>query len=117
MVVRQPLELVEMTEKFDLYITVKGSGSNGQAGAIRHGITRALMEYDEALHMYTAGMRTAKEQQGCKVTKEKGEGNRGVREVKKIREGNKTGKQSSQSTPRRGISDAQESRVRGTEVK
>ena len=49
MVVRQPLELVEMTEKFDLYITVKGGGSNGQAGAIRHGITRALMEYDETL--------------------------------------------------------------------
>ena len=49
MVVRQPLELVEMTEKFDLYITVKGGGSNGQAGAIRHGITRALMEYDATL--------------------------------------------------------------------
>ena len=49
MVVRQPLELVEMTEKFDLYITVKGGGSNGQAGAIRHGITRALMEYDGEL--------------------------------------------------------------------
>ncbi|GGD51172.1 30S ribosomal protein S9 [Lacimicrobium alkaliphilum] len=49
MVVRQPLELLEMTEKFDLYITVSGGGISGQAGAIRHGITRALMEYDEAL--------------------------------------------------------------------
>ena len=49
MVVRQPLELVEMTEKFDVYITVAGGGSNGQAGAIRHGLTRALMDYDEAL--------------------------------------------------------------------
>ena len=49
MIVRQPLELVEMSEKFDLYITVTGGGSNGQAGAIRHGITRALIEYDEAL--------------------------------------------------------------------
>ncbi|SES66753.1 30S ribosomal protein S9 [Thorsellia anophelis] len=49
MVVRQPLELLEMTEKFDLYITVKGGGISGQAGAIRHGITRALMEYDESL--------------------------------------------------------------------
>ena len=48
MVVRQPLELVEMTEKFDLYITVSGGGTTGQAGAIRHGITRALMQYDEA---------------------------------------------------------------------
>lgn len=49
MVVRQPLELVEMTDKFDLYVTVSGGGISGQAGAIRHGITRALMEYDEAL--------------------------------------------------------------------
>jgi small subunit ribosomal protein S9 len=49
MVVRQPLELVEMTEKLDLYITVNGGGISGQAGAIRHGITRALMQYDETL--------------------------------------------------------------------
>lgn len=49
MIVRQPLELVEMTEKFDVNVTVAGGGSFGQAGAIRHGITRALMEYDETL--------------------------------------------------------------------
>ncbi len=49
MVVKQPLELVEMVEKFDLYVTVKGGGISGQAGAIRHGITRALMDYDEGL--------------------------------------------------------------------
>mgnify|MGYP000672243672 FL=1 len=49
MVVRQPLELVEMADKFDVKVTVKGGGTTGQAGAIRHGITRALMEYDEAL--------------------------------------------------------------------
>jgi len=49
MVVRQPMERVEMTEKFDMYITVKGGGISGQAGAIRHGITRALMQYDEEL--------------------------------------------------------------------
>lgn len=49
MVVRQPLELVEMKDKFDLYVTVSGGGGSGQAGAIRHGITRALMEYDETL--------------------------------------------------------------------
>src|SRR3990167_749577 len=49
MVVRQPLELVEMTEKFDIYVTVLGGGVSGQAGAIRHGITRALMDYDESL--------------------------------------------------------------------
>ncbi len=49
MIVRQPLELVEATDKFDLNITVKGGGSFGQAGAIRHGISRALLQYDESL--------------------------------------------------------------------
>lgn len=49
MVVRQPLELLNMTEKFDFYITVVGGGISGQAGAIRLGITRALMEYDASL--------------------------------------------------------------------
>ncbi|MEH6591710.1 MAG: 30S ribosomal protein S9 [Halioglobus sp.] len=49
MIVRQPLELVEMAEKFDINVTVAGGGSFGQAGAIRHGITRALMQYDESL--------------------------------------------------------------------
>jgi small subunit ribosomal protein S9 len=47
MVVRQPLELLEVNQQFDFYITVKGGGKSGQAGAIRHGITRALMAYDE----------------------------------------------------------------------
>jgi small subunit ribosomal protein S9 len=49
MIVRQPLELVEMGERFDINVTVAGGGSFGQAGAIRHGISRALMEYDESL--------------------------------------------------------------------
>ncbi|MBD3635097.1 30S ribosomal protein S9 [Methylophaga sp. OBS1] len=49
MVVRQPLELVDMMDKFDLNITVRGGGNNGQAGAIRHGISRALVEYDNEL--------------------------------------------------------------------
>ncbi len=49
MLVRQPLELVEATDKFDVYVNVTGGGISGQAGAIRHGITRALMEYDESL--------------------------------------------------------------------
>ena len=49
MVVRQPLETVQMLDKFDIKVTVKGGGGSGQAGAIRHGITRALMAYDEAL--------------------------------------------------------------------
>ena len=49
MVVRQPLELTESLEKFDVIVNVKGGGNSGQAGAIRHGITRALMQYDETL--------------------------------------------------------------------
>ncbi|MFK8047733.1 MAG: 30S ribosomal protein S9 [Halioglobus sp.] len=49
MIVRQPLELVELVDKFDINITVAGGGSFGQAGAIRHGITRALLQYDESL--------------------------------------------------------------------
>jgi small subunit ribosomal protein S9 len=49
MVVRQPLETAGLTDKFDIQVTVTGGGNTGQAGAIRHGITRALIKYDEAL--------------------------------------------------------------------
>ena len=49
MIVRQPLELMNLTDKFDLSVTVSGGGTTGQAGAIRHGLTRALMQYDESL--------------------------------------------------------------------
>tara|TARA_B100001939_G_scaffold316590_1_gene302618 strand:- start:1796 stop:2188 length:393 start_codon:yes stop_codon:yes gene_type:complete len=49
MLVLQPLELVELVNKLDLDIKVKGGGSFGQAGAIRHGISRALTQYDEEL--------------------------------------------------------------------
>ncbi|HQV22375.1 MAG: 30S ribosomal protein S9 [Moraxellaceae bacterium] len=49
MIVRQPLELIDGANKFDINVTVAGGGMGGQAGAIRHGITRALVEYDETL--------------------------------------------------------------------
>ena len=49
MVVRQALERVEMLERFDVSVSVQGGGISGQAGAIRHGITRALLQYDESL--------------------------------------------------------------------
>jgi small subunit ribosomal protein S9 len=49
MIVRQPLELMNLTDTFDVNVTVKGGGTTGQAGAIRHGLTRALMNYDESL--------------------------------------------------------------------
>jgi small subunit ribosomal protein S9 len=48
-IVRQPLELADLVAKFDVHVTVRGGGTTGQAGAIRHGITRALLEYDETL--------------------------------------------------------------------
>lgn len=56
MIVRQPLEVSETSDKFDIKVTVRGGGSFGQAGAIRHGITRALLEYDESLR---AALRSA----------------------------------------------------------
>ena len=56
MVVRQPLELTDMLNSFDINITVSGGGNTGQSGAIRHGITRALMEFDETLR---SGLRQA----------------------------------------------------------
>lgn len=56
MIVRQPLELMKLTDKFNVNVTVSGGGTTGQAGAIRHGLTRALMQYDESLR---AGLRKA----------------------------------------------------------
>ena len=47
MIVRQPLEVVEAADKFDITVTVRGGGGSGQAGAIRHGIARALVDFDE----------------------------------------------------------------------
>jgi len=47
MIVRQPLEVTNLQNKFDITITVSGGGISGQAGAIRHGISRALLQYDE----------------------------------------------------------------------
>jgi small subunit ribosomal protein S9 len=49
MIVRQPFAAVEMTDRFDVKVNVSGGGPSGQAGAIRHGITRALLKYDSAL--------------------------------------------------------------------
>jgi small subunit ribosomal protein S9 len=56
MIVRQPLELTKLEDRFDVDVSVAGGGTTGQAGAIRHGLTRALMDYDESLR---AGLRKA----------------------------------------------------------
>ena len=60
MLVMQPLEMTELTDKVDINIKVKGGGSFGQAGAIRHGISRALVSYDEELRpqLKSAGLLT-----------------------------------------------------------
>jgi small subunit ribosomal protein S9 len=60
MVIKQPLLLTETAEKFDIYVTVAGGGSAGQAGAIRHGISRALLEYNGELRdrLKSAGLLT-----------------------------------------------------------
>jgi small subunit ribosomal protein S9 len=75
MIVRQPLELVQLTNKFDITVTVAGGGITGQAGAIRHGITRALMEYDPELRksLRVAGFvtRDAREVERKKVGRRK----------------------------------------------
>ena len=71
MIVRQPLETVDMSTSFDINVTVRGGGNSGQAGAIRHGITRALIDYDETLRrpLRTAGFvtRDAREVERKKV--------------------------------------------------
>jgi small subunit ribosomal protein S9 len=60
MVVRQPLELTKNLTSFDIMVNVYGGGESGQAGAVRHGIARALIEYDAALKptLSTAGLMT-----------------------------------------------------------
>ncbi len=75
MIVRQPLELTQMVTRFDVDATVAGGGITGQAGAIRHGITRALIEFDETLRspLRVAGFvtRDAREVERKKVGRRK----------------------------------------------
>ena len=75
MIVRQPLELVQMASHFDVKVAVDGGGITGQAGAIRHGITRALLQYDETLRkpLRVAGFvtRDAREVERKKVGRRK----------------------------------------------
>ena len=75
MIVRQPLELVQMANRFDVEVAVDGGGITGQAGAIRHGITRALMQFDDGLRkqLRSAGFvtRDAREVERKKVGRRK----------------------------------------------
>ena len=75
MIVRQPLELVQMANRFDVEVAVDGGGITGQAGAIRHGITRALMQFDDGLRKQLRGAgfvtRDAREVERKKVGRRK----------------------------------------------
>ncbi|MDA3876175.1 MAG: 30S ribosomal protein S9, partial [Halothiobacillus sp.] len=70
-IVRQPLELLELTDRFDVFATVQGGGPSGQSGAIRHGLTRPLIDFDESFRpaLRTAGFvtRDAREVERKKV--------------------------------------------------
>jgi small subunit ribosomal protein S9 len=85
MIVRQPLELVHMENKFDVDVTVGGGGITGQAGAIRHGLTRALIDYDETLR---------------KVLRDAGYMTRDAREVERKKVGRRKARRSGQYSKR-----------------
>lgn len=83
MIVKQPLEVTNLLEKFDVTITVVGGGINGQAGAIRHGIARALLKFEEA----TVGDTTGSETSLRKILRKAGFLTRDAREVERKKVG------------------------------
>jgi small subunit ribosomal protein S9 len=76
-VIKQPLQLTECIDKFDIYVTVRGGGLSGQAGAIRHGISRALVEYNRELRekLKKSGLLT----RDARIKERKKYGQRGAR--------------------------------------
>ena len=85
MIVRQPLEQTELLNKIDVIVTVKGGGGSGQAGAIRHGLSRALLKYDESLR---------------KILREKGFLTRDARKVERKKVGLKKARKATQYSKR-----------------
>ena len=85
MIVRQPLEQAELLNKIDVSVTVKGGGGSGQAGAIRHGLSRALLKYDESLR---------------KILREKGFLTRDARKVERKKVGLKKARKATQFSKR-----------------
>ena len=85
MIVRQPLEQAELLNKIDVSVTVKGGGGSGQAGAIRHGLSRALLKYDESLR---------------KILREKGFLTRDARKVERKKVGLKKARKATQYSKR-----------------
>lgn len=78
MIVRQPLEVTNLQDKFDILVTVRGGGINGQAGAIRHGIARALVKFDEQ-----TGTDSSSENSLRKILRKAGYLTRDAREVER----------------------------------
>ena len=85
MIVRQPLEQAELLKKIDVNATVKGGGGSGQAGAIRHGLSRALLKYDENLR---------------KILRERGFLTRDARKVERKKVGLKKARKATQYSKR-----------------
>lgn len=99
MVVRQPLEITQLQEKFDIIVTVNGGGISGQAGAIRHGIARALVRYDED-GISDAGGESGGESSLRKILRKAGYLTRDAREVERKKVGRHKARKGTQYSKR-----------------
>jgi len=95
MIVRQPLDATDLHDKFDITISVRGGGTSGQAGAIRHGISRALLKYDEA-----NGVDPMSENSLRKILRKAGYLTRDAREVERKKVGLKKARKGTQFSKR-----------------
>lgn len=106
MIVRQPLEATNLVDKFDVNVTVRGGGSNGQAGAIRHGIARALLQYGLALGEPPAGEESDSEDSNSgtltirKILRQAGYLTRDAREVERKKVGRHKARKGTQYSKR-----------------
>lgn len=98
MVIHQPLEVVDQLGRFDINVTVSGGGSSGQAGAVRHGISRALMDYDEATDVSTDGAEN--ESSFRRLLRRAGLVTRDAREVERKKVGRKKARKGTQYSKR-----------------
>ncbi len=100
MIVRQPLEVTQLQEKFDIIVTVNGGGISGQAGAIRHGIARALVRYDEDGIGESDGGGSSSENSLRKILRKAGFLTRDAREVERKKVGRHKARKGTQYSKR-----------------